>query len=378
MVALLDWSLITGTNDSSTVFTDGATGLTADVSVTSSAGWTEFNASGFGTTGFNYTSGATAASPTSSTIDFGRDVDSASFVLMDVDASPGNFADVITISAVDLNGDPVAVIFSDLEAYHQVTDNGDGTYTILATGNTSTTFDGIGAADSVTVSFAGPIASFTVSQSSTPGLTSGAVGVSDISFDILCFSRGSQIETPHGLCVVEDLNIGDLVLTKDSGVQAIKWIGRKRVMSERLETDRNLRPVRISMDAFGPGVPCRDMMVSPQHKILMSGWLAEVNFASSEILAPAKGLINDTTIRPVDDLAEIEYVHVMFEKHEIVTVDNLQSESFFAGDTAVSTLDQASRRELFDLFPELAVDQSSFGSAARKTLKVREAKVLSP
>ncbi|EBA11307.1 hypothetical protein [Roseobacter sp. CCS2] len=118
MVALLDWSSITGTNDPSTVFTDSATGLSADVSVTSSSGWTEFNGSGFGTTGFNYSSGATAASPTSSTIDFGRDVDNATFVLMDVDASPGNFADQVTISALDINGNPVAVTFSNLEAYH--------------------------------------------------------------------------------------------------------------------------------------------------------------------------------------------------------------------------------------------------------------------
>ncbi|EBA11305.1 Hint domain-containing protein [Roseobacter sp. CCS2] len=227
------------------------------------------------------------------------------------------------------------------------------------------------------MSFDAPIASFTVVHSSTPGSTSGTVGVSDVSFDIFCFSRGSRIETPHGPRAVEDLAIGDLVVTKDSGVQAIKWIGRKKVSAQRLATEQNLRPVRLLKDAFGDGIPCRDMMISPQHKILISDWRAEMYFASSEILAPAKGLLNDRTIRIVNEPADIEYIHMMFEKHEIVTVDNLRSESFFVGDNAVSTLDQEARHELFSLFPELGADQASFGATARRALKVREASVLS-
>ena len=377
MVALLDWSLITGTNDPSTIFTDPANGETADVSVTSSPGWSEFNANGFGMTGFNFSNGASTANPNTSTIDFGEQVADVSFELVDVDANPGSFADEITIEAVDINGNPVEVLFTDLEAYHQVTDNGDGTYTVLATGNTSTNFDPLGSPDSVSVSFAGPIASFTVVHTSGTEAGSGAVGISDVSFDILCFTAGTCIETPSGPRRVESLSIGDEVLTEDSGAQRVRWIGRKRVTKCRLGREPKLRPIKIGKDAFGHNIPERDVVLSPQHKVLVSGPQTQLLFGSSELLVPVKGLVNGSTVCMLSDVEQVEYVHIIFDKHEVVSTANLRSESYYPGEASMSAIEDAARDELLMLFPELAADFGHYGSTARKTLTVSEARLLS-
>src|SRR5690606_18039618 len=81
---------------------------------------------------------------------------------------------------------------------------------------------------------------------------------------VLCFARGTLIETVRGAIAVEELTLGDLIRTLDSGYQAIRWIGCRKLGSNELAASPKLQPVRIKAGALGAGLPLRDLVVSPQ------------------------------------------------------------------------------------------------------------------
>ncbi len=189
---------------------------------------------------------------------------------------------------------------------------------------------------------------------------------------IICFTPGTLITTPRGAIPVEQLRVNDLVITADNGLQAIRWIGKKRITGARLKAFPKLRPIRIRKDAFGPGTPSRDMHVSPQHRMLIDADRALINHGENEVLAPAKGLLNDYSVTVDYDIRYTDYIHVMFDRHEIIFANDAATESFHPGHMAMSAIDDAPREELFEIFPDLENDTSLYGASARKTLQVRE------
>lgn len=194
--------------------------------------------------------------------------------------------------------------------------------------------------------------------------------------DVICFTPGVRLATPRGMEKVEDLRVGDLVITRDNGLQAIRWIGRKVITGARLFAQTHLRPVRIRKDAFGPGLPCRDMRVSPQHRMLISSPEALLQFDTKEVLVPAKSLVNGHSIDIDQTCKPTEYIHILFDNHEILTAEGLQTESFHPGAMGLDAIEEASRDELFEIFPELRTNPKSFGPSARKILRHTEAQSL--
>ncbi len=162
-------------------------------------------------------------------------------------------------------------------------------------------------------------------------------------------------------------------MTRDNGPQTISWLGKK-VLSGN--TSAHLLPIRIKANALGKGLPKRDLLVSPQHRILVSDWRAELMFGASEVLIAAKHLVNDNDIRVATDLEEFAYFHIMFDTHQTVFSEGLPSESFHPGDFAMQSLPEASRTEILELFPELENGVESYGPATHTSLKAFEAKAL--
>lgn len=190
---------------------------------------------------------------------------------------------------------------------------------------------------------------------------------------LICVARGTKIATPQGPRSVETLAAGDFVATRDSGAQQIQWIGSRRIDSMEMETDPSLRPVRIRKGALGHSVPARDLLVSPQHRILLTDWRAQMFFGQDEVLAPAKGLVNDRDIL-IDHSGEpVEYFHLLFEDHQVIWTEGAPTESFHPGPYTLREIDHGARRELFRLFPDLQRDPAGYGPAAHFALNVREA-----
>ncbi len=180
-----------------------------------------------------------------------------------------------------------------------------------------------------------------------------------------CFVAGTLIDTADGPCAVEDLAPGDLVLTRDNGAQPVRWIG-KRVVTGR----GDFAPVRIAAGILGNQ---RDLFVSPQHRMLVQDWRAQMFLGEDEVLCPAVRLCNGDTIHRVPR-DSVTYVHVMFDSHEIVFAEGAPSESFAIGDLHCAN-GSAAHRELAEIFPELDEMKQSF-VLARRTARGFETEVM--
>ncbi|MDO5632512.1 MAG: Hint domain-containing protein [Paracoccus sp. (in: a-proteobacteria)] len=192
-----------------------------------------------------------------------------------------------------------------------------------------------------------------------PGVTytvrpSGYYHIVNPSYDsIYCFTAGVMIDTPQGPVRVESLNVGDLVLTRDHGAQPLRWIGRRRLGGAELAAAPNLRPIRIAAGAIAPGVPDADLVVSPQHRVLVRSQIAQRMFGTNEVLVAAKQLCALDGIDCADDLPEVEYIHLLFDRHEVVISNGAETESLYTGAEAMRAVGPAAQAEIFTLFPEL-------------------------
>ena len=213
---------------------------------------------------------------------------------------------------------------------------------------------------------AAPIQSMTLNsvvQSNASGL---AISRPDIDF-LACFVKGSLILTPDGYRGVETLVAGDLVETLDNGVKPLMWVGGRVVSGIG-----QFAPIRFAPGAFGNE---RELLVSPQHRMLLTGWRAELMFGEDEVLVPAKTLVNGDTIH-VQPVPEVSYHHIMFDSHEVVTSEGIPSESFHPGKHMLAS-DQAMHDEITTLFPELKnLGDATNWDTARCVLKAYEAQLL--
>ncbi|MFK7745850.1 MAG: Hint domain-containing protein [Roseobacter sp.] len=188
-----------------------------------------------------------------------------------------------------------------------------------------------------------------------------------------CFTPGSRVVTPAGLVPVEALNVGDLVNTRDNGVQEIRWIGIKTITPDIQATCPHLNPVLIRQDSIAPSVPDRDMMVSPQHRMMIENSATLLLLGEEQVLVKAKHLTHKPGIDVVQGDETLVYIHIMFDHHEIICVDNAWTESFQPGDL-IDADDSGAFDELLGLFPQLAHGSGREAyRAARLSVKSHEA-----
>lgn len=191
----------------------------------------------------------------------------------------------------------------------------------------------------------------------------------------ICFASDTLIETPNGQVRVDDLGVGDLVMTRDSGPQPIVWAGHSTLNWP--DADDRMKPIKINADAFGPGLPLRDLIVSPQHHMFISNPHCAALFAHPEVLAPAKGLTGMAGIRRMAGKKSVTYFHILLEKHGVITAEGMPSESFYPGPNAVRMMQPSQRNSLYDVVPALRdrpVD--GYGDPARHKITRRQAETL--
>ncbi|WP_245890861.1 Hint domain-containing protein [Albidovulum aquaemixtae] len=183
----------------------------------------------------------------------------------------------------------------------------------------------------------------------------------------VCFTSGTLIRVPGGEAPVESLRPGDLVETLDNGPQPVRWIGGRRVAGGGV-----FAPVRFAAGALGNDRP---LLVSPQHRMLVRGWLAELHFGEDEVLAAAIHLLG---LAGVDrcPMTEVAYVHLLLDRHEIVFAEGAPSESFHPGSRMLDE-DRALRAEIGAIFPGFWMRPPSERlRPARRVVSAREARML--
>jgi hypothetical protein len=139
-------------------------------------------------------------------------------------------------------------------------------------------------------------------------------------FSVVCYARGTDIETPTGQARIEDLRAGDSVVTVQGNERtscAIKWIGRRCIDLLAHPRPEMVEPVRIRRGAFEENMPYRDLLVSPDHGVLVDGKLI-----------CARQLVNGSTIHRETGLTSVEYFHVELYAHAILLAEGLPAESY--------------------------------------------------
>ncbi|MBL9047798.1 MAG: choice-of-anchor L domain-containing protein [Tabrizicola sp.] len=189
-----------------------------------------------------------------------------------------------------------------------------------------------------------------------------ANGVTDVGFVkgevVPCFVEGARIETDRGPVPVEQVEVGDLVLTLDHGYQPVRWHGRRQVASIG----------ELGSIGIPPGVlgNLGALAVSPQHRLHVTGWRAELYCGEPEVLVKAIHLVKAGLLQQDQSGKPVTYHHLLFDRHQIILAEGLWSESYYPGPATMAGHDPGVQQEILDLFPELASDpDSGYGPAAR-------------
>lgn len=262
-------------------------------------------------------------------------------VLANDEAAPGATLTITHINGVAATTGTVVT----LNTGQTVMLNSDGTLTLTGDGDTE---------------------DFNFTYTATDGTNedTGLVSVTSVP----CFTAGTRIRTPYGLVPVEMLSPGDLVSTRDDGPQPLRWIGTRTVAAEG-----SLAPVLIRRNSFGDH---GDLLVSPRHRILIRGAMAELMFAETEVFVSALDLVNGRSVTRQPG-GTVTYVHLLFDTHQVVWSEGLETESFLPGPQTTSLLDREVVKEICTLFPELDPHTGAgYSPAARPALKGYEGRLL--
>ena len=165
---------------------------------------------------------------------------------------------------------------------------------------------------------------------------------------VACFTPGALIDTDKGARRVETLRPGDQVRTRDRGHQRLRWIGQAT-----RDAVGGLVPVRITKGALGCGLPKQDLVVSQQHRMLLNSRIVARLTGSQEVLVPAKKLLCVPGVDLVEEGGTVTYLHLLFDRHEIIYADGAPTESLLTGEHALAAIGPDALAEITALFPEL-------------------------
>ncbi|MFN4100368.1 MAG: Hint domain-containing protein [Pararhodobacter sp.] len=194
--------------------------------------------------------------------------------------------------------------------------------------------------------------SFNGTDMTGPHLTMTGVtgGLGTDQTGVTCFAAGTRIQTVTGPRAVETLSAGDPVLTLDHGYCPLRWIGCSPV---DLIARPLLAPVRIPAGALGCGLPERALLVSPQHRVLVRSAIAMRMTGTPEVLVAAHKLVGTAGIHIAQDLARVDYWHLLFDRHQVIRSEGALTESLFTGPEALRAVPPEARAEIMALFPHL-------------------------
>ena len=193
---------------------------------------------------------------------------------------------------------------------------------------------------------------------------------------VICFTPGTNIRTVQGNTRIENLRPGDWVQTKDNGLQEVLWAGHRRMTGARLHVMPHLRPIRFRAGAMGVGRPEDDLLVSPQHRMLVNGPASRALFNTDEVLVAAEDLVNDFSILVDHNVREVTYIHVLLEQHQIIWANGLETESFHPANTELDTVALDQLAGLLEILPEAGSNPHAYGDYARRNLSGSEAAIL--
>jgi hypothetical protein len=154
------------------------------------------------------------------------------------------------------------------------------------------------------------------------GFTTTVSAVEQASTVTACYCAGTLIRAAHGDMRVEDLAIGDRILTKSGALRPIKWIGRRSYGGRFIAGNKDMLPICFKAGALDDNVPLRDLWISPHHAMFVDGLLIE-----------ARDLVNGTSIVQAARVDKVSYFHIELETHDVIVAEGALSETFLDDDS---------------------------------------------
>jgi hypothetical protein len=162
-----------------------------------------------------------------------------------------------------------------------------------------------------------------------------------------CYCRGTMISTLRGEVAVEDMAIGDRVVTAAGRLRSIRWIGHRTYDGRFIAGNREVLPIRVAAGALAEGLPRRDLWVSPEHALFLDG-----------VLVPVRLLINGVSISQAESVERVDYFHIELETHDVIVAEGAPAETFLNSDGCRAVFHNAG--EYAALYPEDSAPSSRF------------------
>ena len=163
---------------------------------------------------------------------------------------------------------------------------------------------------------------------------------------------GANLRTPCGERHVEYLRTGDLVVTRDNGLQPVRMIWSNKVTLNEIAADPSLAPVVLSPRAIGPMMPKRTLRVGGAHRLLVPGWRLEDEEDGVNCLVPARD-VDGVSLGSDAEPADVTYYNIVFDAPQVFHADGMPVESFTPSEQTVPDLPSEVYEEMRELFPEL-------------------------
>ncbi|WP_371170801.1 Hint domain-containing protein [Aliiroseovarius sp. 2305UL8-7] len=241
---------------------------------------------------------------------------------------------------------------------NQNTANGEGGYTWTFTFNSDDpALDGLDAGQSLDVTFNVRVTDTSWNGTNTTVNGSPVVDTHQVTITIfgeneVCFARGTEILTDAGPRRIEEIRVGDMLVTRDNGLQPLRWIAASKVASDRRRGNSQLEPIALKADSLAPGVPTKTLQLSPQHRLLLEGPELDLLLDQTAAFASAKSLVNGDSIYECgDEIADLEYWHIALDQHDVVYANGCPAETLHMGDMSLGTITDAQATELEAIFP---------------------------
>lgn len=178
---------------------------------------------------------------------------------------------------------------------------------------------------------------------------------------------GTNIRTPCGARRIELVRPGDMIVTRTAGLQPVRMIWKRLITQEQMRQNPDLAPIRLTARAIGPMMPQQDLLVAPDHRLLIPGFRVQGMPDNQCVLAEARELAGTSDAVYIDRSHEtVAYYQMVFDSHQVFAASGLPVESFLPTAEALSTLGPDMRDDLIRRYPQLKREPGSYPPAEFK------------
>ncbi|WP_299848362.1 Hint domain-containing protein [uncultured Roseovarius sp.] len=183
---------------------------------------------------------------------------------------------------------------------------------------------------------------------------------------------GANVRTPLGARHVEILHPGDMVVTRDNGLQPVRMIWSRTVTAAEMHDRPELAPIRLKPRAVGPMMPARDLRIACGHRALIPGYRIS-GVADEQPCLMRVGALADASDEAFADMSaeSVTFYNLVFDNHEVFCAEGLPVESFRPSPKAIAEMDVAAREELFDIFPQISPKRCAYPGLTHPTAQAR-------